>query len=85
MEPLPDVLFLDLMMPGKLNGWDVLYLKQHDPHLHAVPVIILTAAPPHEARARPLEGASIILKKPFSIPHLLQVIERMGGQKKEEP
>jgi len=84
MDPLPDVLLLDLMLPGALNGWDVLCVKQLDERLRGIPVVVLTAAPPQEARARSLEGASLILKKPFSIPQILSVVTRMEHVKPED-
>lgn len=41
-EILPDIILLDVMLPGKLNGFDVLReLKQRTPTSH-IPVIILT-------------------------------------------
>lgn len=84
MDPLPDVLLLDLMLPGPLNGWDVLSVKQADERLRGIPVVILTAAPPQEARSRSLEGASLILKKPFSIPQILSVVTRAEHKKPDD-
>ena len=77
MNPLPDILLLDLMLPGPLNGWDVLCVKQADERLSGIPVVVLTAVTPQEARARSLEGAHLILKKPFSIPQILSVVTRI--------
>jgi CheY-like chemotaxis protein len=40
--PLPDLVLLDLMMPG-IGGWDVIEAMSESPRLAEVPVVILTA------------------------------------------
>ena len=39
---LPDLVLLDIMLPGNLNGFDVLESMQRDPHLKDIPVVMLT-------------------------------------------
>jgi len=62
---LPDVILLDVMMPG-MDGTEVLRALQQVPATAAVPVIFLTAKamPAELARLRAL-GARAILTKPF--------------------
>lgn len=45
LQDQPDLLFLDLTMP-ELDGWQLLHLKNADPRLQAIPVIILSAQDP---------------------------------------
>lgn len=72
----PDVIVLDVMMPG-LTGIDV--LKQLD---HAnVKVVMLTARVDPETEAKCREaGADAFLTKPFSSIELLDLIEDLIGE-----
>ncbi len=60
----PDMLILDLMMPGK-NGFDLLReIRSHQRYQH-LPVIILTSANDNDSKLRVLElGATDLLFKP---------------------
>ncbi len=40
--PRPDVILLDLLMPG-MDGWEFRYRQRLDPDLEPIPVIILSA------------------------------------------
>jgi DNA-binding response OmpR family regulator len=62
---LPDLILLDVMMPG-MDGLDTLDALRRHPSLAAVPVIFLTArVQPHEvARYREL-GSLAVIPKPF--------------------
>jgi CheY-like chemotaxis protein len=59
---------LDLLMP-LVNGWELLRAIKDDPWLSAVPVVVMTAV----KRDRPA-GANAVLKKPFKIAELLEVV-----------
>lgn len=39
---LPDLILLDIMLPGKMNGFDVLRELQHNQNTTNIPVIMLT-------------------------------------------
>lgn len=41
-DELPDLIVLDLMMPG-VTGWDVLEALEESPRLASIPVVVLTA------------------------------------------
>jgi len=62
----PDIIILDLMLPG-LNGHEVCRALKSDPNTEAIPVVMLTAkGEPHE-RVKGLElGADDYVTKPFS-------------------
>ncbi len=67
----PDMVILDLMMPI-VTGWQVLEAIQHDPALTKIPVVILTAV----SQDMP-SGAAAVLRKPFRIEQLLEIIQRL--------
>src|SRR6478735_638248 len=64
---VPDLIILDLMMPG-MDGWTVLTKLQHKASLADIPVIILSAASGLEM-AMSL-GAAAVLFKPVDANHL---------------
>ncbi len=83
MSPrVPDVVLLDLSMPG-VHGLDALpHLRTHYP---AVPVVVMTGTmdPDAERHAREL-GAINVLRKPFGVQALADAIDgamqgRPGG------
>lgn len=60
----PDLILLDLMMPGK-SGYEILEELRADPAFAITPVVILTAAADRESRARALKlGAADFVTKP---------------------
>lgn len=76
---LPDVLLLDVMMPG-LNGIEVLDAVRAEPRTSALPVVLITAAadelvPRSDLRSREVE----VLMKPFRLTELLERIEDKVG------
>lgn len=77
-ELRPDIVLLDVMMPGTLNGLDVCRLIKSDPLTRHTRVIMLTArvqAADREAGAA--AGADDYLMKPFSTLQVLETIYRM--------
>ncbi len=62
---LPDVILLDVMMPG-MDGFEVCRHLRNDPHLAEVPIIILTALDDRKSLLQGLEaGADDYLTKPY--------------------
>lgn len=69
----PDLLLLDLMLPGAISGFDVL---QRVREISGVPVIVLTASRKPEDTVRALKmGADDYITKPFAPSELLARIE----------
>jgi DNA-binding response OmpR family regulator len=76
-ERAPDVVVLDVMMPG-LDGWSVLCAMKADasPKVALVPVVMLTARSDELDLVRGgIEGAVRYLTKPFSISDLRSAID----------
>lgn len=68
---LPDLVLLDLMMPG-MDGMEVCRRIKQDPRTLNLPVIFLTAANESELAAKALtEGAVDFISKPFNTAELL--------------
>lgn len=73
-EAVPDLVFLDVMMPGG-NGFDICAEVMSDPALKHIKVVMLTALGTEKDRHRALDaGASDYFTKPFSPTMLLQKV-----------
>lgn len=77
----PDLILLDLRMPG-MSGWDVLTALKTSEILNEIPVIIMTAAMPDDEDIiiRSMRAASILLK-PFGVDELLRQVENVLGKR----
>ena len=72
-ELCPDIITLDLLMPGK-SGWQTLTDLKQAPSTAAIPVIIISVV---DERNRALAlGAADYLVKPVSKEHLIEAIRR---------
>ena len=68
---MPDLVILDVMMPG-MNGWEVVRRMKAAPKTSAIPVVFLTAKGAETDEVLGLElGADDYIVKPISIPKLL--------------
>lgn len=75
---VPDVLILDLMLPGR-SGLEILSEMRADAALAALPVLMLTARGQSRDRdAAERAGASDFLAKPFANADLLAAVSRLG-------
>ncbi len=82
-ESRPDLVLLDLMMPG-MNGVEVLKHIKADARLQDTSVIVLTAVADTWQMRRYIEmGAADYLLKPFTISTLLDRVRRALGE--DEP
>jgi putative two-component system response regulator len=64
-QVLPDVILLDVMMPG-MDGFEVCQRLRNDPTLAEVPIIILTALDDRKSMLKGLDaGADDYLTKPY--------------------
>jgi len=69
--PLPDILLLDVMMPG-MSGIEVLDAVRADPRTAAIPVMLITAAAEEVVPEALLDGRDVdVLMKPFRLNELL--------------
>jgi CheY-like chemotaxis protein len=76
-HPLPDLIILDLKMPG-MNGFEFLQWLRQEPEFRTLPVLVFTALSTVEDRARALaEGASGFFMKPPDFPALVKLAETL--------
>lgn len=82
-ERHPDVIVLDLMMPG-MNGYQVLEALQRDDATSGIPVLVLTAKSLRADRERSQGlGAAAFLTKPFLPSELCEMVDSLvpaGGR-----
>jgi DNA-binding response OmpR family regulator len=73
----PDVILLDVMMPG-MDGWQVAERLVEDDTTNEIPLIFLTARAELRDRARGLElGGVDYITKPFNPVELASVVEQL--------
>lgn len=70
----PDLITLDLMMPG-LTGFDLCELLRNDPKFANTPIIVISAKDDPQSREKALAaGAREYLIKPFDVDDFLEKI-----------
>ncbi len=84
----PDVVLLDVMMPG-LDGWRVAEELLDDPATASIPIVFLTARAELRDQARGLDlGGLDYVTKPFNPVELAdtirEVIDRVAGGERDE-
>ena len=79
-KALPDLILLDIMMPG-IDGWETLTRLKRDPETSGVPVIIFTAREHARGHQKSSEmGAADYFRKPFEPDELIELVEKHVGQ-----
>jgi DNA-binding response OmpR family regulator len=81
-EHFPDVIILDVMMPGK-NGWEVAKELRHDPRFRDIGIVMLTAIGEKiNELTSPLYGADEYVDKPFEFADLEAKISAVLARRK---
>ncbi len=79
----PDLIVLDVMMPGK-NGWEVARELRTDESTKDVGIVVLTAIGERmNEMTSPLYGADDYLDKPFEFAELEKKIEHTLGKRRK--
>ncbi len=74
---VPDVVLLDMRMPG-IDGLEVMRQMKQDPRLANIPVIFVSANAQETAKRAALNaGGKFFLEKPFESRALLEAIQRV--------
>ena len=70
----PDLVILDVMMPGK-SGWEVARALKQDPETEQIKIVMLSAiGPSTNSMTAPLYGADAHIDKPFEFDEVERVI-----------
>ena len=76
----PDLLLLDIMMPG-IDGWETLTRLKRDNDTTGIPVIIFTAREHTRGHQKSSEmGAADYFRKPFEPDELIELVEKHIAQ-----
>lgn len=74
-EYLPDIILLDIMMPG-IDGYDVLKKLKQDPKTSDIPVIIFSARSQSEEQIKFMDAGAIdYVSKPAKTGELVHAVE----------
>ncbi|THH38078.1 response regulator [Aliishimia ponticola] len=80
VERQPDLVILDLMLPGK-SGLDILRDLRGNPTFAELPVLMLTARGQEQDRDLAAQaGASRFMTKPFSNVEVLEAVRELAAQ-----
>jgi DNA-binding response OmpR family regulator len=75
-----DVVLLDLMLPGALDGFAVIEHLRAEESTRNLPILVISAMDDPESRARVMRlGANEFYGKPFHPLELLQALQRYEG------
>ena len=73
----PDLVLLDVMMPGGPDGWEVCSHLRAREDMDLVPVVFVTALDTEQDEAKAFAvGGSAFLRKPFELDELLTLVEK---------
>jgi CheY-like chemotaxis protein len=76
MKVKPACILLDLMMPV-MDGYGFLQRRRSDPSLASIPIAIVTAG--HGVERHRLGDDVPVLRKPFDVPELLEVLQTLSA------
>ncbi|MCL2183296.1 MAG: response regulator [Chitinispirillia bacterium] len=81
LEHIPDLVIMDMVMPGKIDGMEATRRIKADPATAACKVIMLSGSE-KELRGAALEaGVEEFIKKPFSPLDLIEKVENLFGDR----
>ena len=74
----PDLILLDIMLPGKIDGFSLLRGLKHNEHFAHIPVILISALASEDIVLEGLKhGANDYLVKPFNLNQLLLKVKNL--------
>lgn len=75
---MPDIILLDIMMPGEINGLQLCKILKSDDKFKDIPIVLVTARGQLADKHAGLEaGADAYIAKPFSPIMLIETVESL--------
>ena len=71
----PDLLLLDIMLPGKMNGFELLKAIKEDGALKSIPVVVLTNLDTEKQEASSLGAVDYIIKANTNIDQIVEKVK----------
>jgi two-component system cell cycle response regulator DivK len=85
LDSKPDLVFVDLRLPGKTSGYDLIRFIKTTPQLQLIPVVVLTAnGYVDAARLAQMAGCDAILTKPADIRQIRSIIRQYLGEPQQD-
>lgn len=81
LEYCPDIIFLDIWMPG-IDGREVTKLLKNDQQTAELPIVVISALNDTKKIAHEV-GADDFLEKPFDMTDLLDMVEKYTSKPKQ--
>ncbi len=76
-QSVPDLILLDVMMPGEINGYEAAKILKKDPTTENCPIIIMTAKVQQEDREEAFaSGADDFIAKPFNFDEVKEKVSQ---------
>ncbi len=76
-EDVPDLILLDVMMPG-MKGWEVCQKVKKDRKTRGIPVVMFTIRGSEDSVRKSYEcGADAHINKPFEIAELIDTVNKL--------
>ncbi len=81
-EPKPDIVLVDLLMPG-MRGREVVEAMRQDPSTKDIPVIIVSGCIPEPEVLPPAGSYNAFISKPFDILDIADTVDRLTTKKQD--
>ncbi|MFH1726230.1 MAG: response regulator [Elusimicrobiota bacterium] len=84
LENKPDLLLLDVMLPG-IDGYSLQIKISQDDKTKGIPIVVLTSLEPSKMLFKKFEQVRGFMTKPFKTDELLAKVESLIGKSSESP
>lgn len=75
----PNLIFLDIMLPGKLNGFELLEALKKDEALKSIPVIVLTNLDTEKQQAMQVGAQDYLIKANTDLNQIVEKVKNLIG------
>jgi len=72
----PDIIILDIMLPGGMNGFDVLEQLKRNPATRQIPVIVITNLDTEEKVARTIGATDYLVKANTTKDEIVKLVKK---------